>query len=109
MPLAADKSSGADCGGRRPGGGARIGPRFRREGRPHARRFCRINDVHRRLAGGAGCHEQQGTSIGYSIAYPFGVIGPILCIYFMTQYVKPKFPPKTPHFHMAEISLGEHF
>ncbi|MGB6588409.1 MAG: hypothetical protein WBE93_20910 [Pseudolabrys sp.] len=23
-------------------------------------------------------------SIGYSIAYPFGVIGPILCIYFMT-------------------------
>ena len=22
-------------------------------------------------------------SIGYSIAYPFGVIGPILCIYFM--------------------------
>lgn len=48
-------------------------------------------------------------SIGYSIAYPFGVIGPILCIYFMTQYVKPKFPPKTPHFHMAEISLGEQF
>ena len=48
-------------------------------------------------------------SIGYSIAYPFGVIGPILCIYFMTQKVKPKFPPKTPHFHMAEISLGEQF
>ena len=24
-------------------------------------------------------------SIGYSIAYPFGVIGPILCIYFMTR------------------------
>src|ERR1700746_1701102 len=23
-------------------------------------------------------------SIGYSVAYPFGVIGPILCIYFMT-------------------------
>ena len=33
-------------------------------------------------------------SIGYSIAYPFGVIGPILCIYFMTRQVKPKFPPK---------------
>src|SRR5262245_48695474 len=28
-------------------------------------------------------------SIGYSIAYPFGVIGPILCIYFMTRHVKP--------------------
>ena len=35
-------------------------------------------------------------SIGYSIAYPFGVIGPILCIYFMTRTVQPKFPPKVP-------------
>ena len=33
-------------------------------------------------------------SIGYSIAYPFGVIGPILCIYFMTRMVQPKFPAK---------------
>src|SRR5262249_16065998 len=33
-------------------------------------------------------------SIGYSIAYPFGVIGPILCLYFMTRAVQPKFPPK---------------
>ena len=40
-------------------------------------------------------------SIGYSIAYPFGVIGPILCIYFMTRHVKPKFPPKAQRFHMA--------
>ena len=31
-------------------------------------------------------------SIGYSIAYPFGVIGPILCIYFMTRRVQPTFP-----------------
>src|SRR6187431_1700194 len=46
-------------------------------------------------------------SIGYSIAYPFGVIGPILCIYFMTQLVKPKFPAKTPRFHMGEIAVGE--
>ena len=45
-------------------------------------------------------------SIGYSIAYPFGVIGPILCIYFMTRHVKPKFPPKTQRFHMGEITLG---
>src|SRR6476661_4209035 len=30
-------------------------------------------------------------SIGYSVAYPFGVIGPILCIYFMTRRVQPKF------------------
>jgi putative transport protein len=48
-------------------------------------------------------------SIGYSVAYPFGVIGPILCIYFMTRQVQPKFPPKTQQFHMGEITLGENF
>jgi putative transport protein len=48
-------------------------------------------------------------SIGYSIAYPFGVIGPILCIYFMTRRVKPKFPPKGQRFHMGEIILGEKY
>src|SRR5205085_2168657 len=46
-------------------------------------------------------------SIGYSIAYPFGVIGPILCIYFMTRQVQPKFPPKAQRFHMGEITLRE--
>jgi putative transport protein len=45
-------------------------------------------------------------SIGYSIAYPFGVIGPILCIYFMTRHVKPSFPPKAQKFHMGEITLN---
>jgi putative transport protein len=48
-------------------------------------------------------------SIGYSIAYPFGVIGPILCIYFMTRHVEPKFPPKVQRFHMGEITLGDNF
>src|SRR5262245_52988097 len=46
-------------------------------------------------------------SIGYSVAYPFGVIGPILCIYFATQLVKPKFPPKAQAFHWGEITLAE--
>src|SRR3954465_229488 len=45
-------------------------------------------------------------SIGYSVAYPFGVIGPILCIYFMTRHVQPNFPPKAPRFHMGEITLS---
>ena len=40
--------------------------------------------------------KNKDPSIGYSIAYPFGVIGPILCIYFMTRIVKPKFPAKSP-------------
>jgi putative transport protein len=51
--------------------------------------------------------KNKDPSIGYSIAYPFGVIGPILCIYFMTRVVKPKFPAKGQRFHMGEISIGE--
>jgi putative transport protein len=50
--------------------------------------------------------QNKDPSIGYSIAYPFGVIGPILCIYFMTRHVQPKFPPKGQQFHMGEITLG---
>jgi putative transport protein len=50
--------------------------------------------------------KNSDPSIGYSIAYPFGVIGPILCIYFMTRHVKPAFPPKAQRFHMGEIVLG---
>jgi len=53
--------------------------------------------------------KNKDPSIGYSIAYPFGVIGPILCIYFMTRIVRPKFPAKTQRFHMGEISVGERF
>ena len=53
--------------------------------------------------------KDKDPSIGYSIAYPFGVIGPILCIYFMTRRVKPKFPAKAQRFHMGEISIGEGF
>ncbi len=44
-------------------------------------------------------------SIGYSVAYPFGVIGPILCFYFMTRKVQPSFPPKPARFHMGEITI----
>lgn len=47
----------------------------------------------------------KSPSIGYSVAYPFGVIGPILCFYFMTRSVKPKFPPAPARFHMAEVTL----
>ena len=50
--------------------------------------------------------KNSDPSIGYSIAYPFGVIGPSLCIYFMTRKVKPTFPAKAQRFHMGEIALG---
>ncbi len=51
--------------------------------------------------------NNKDPSIGYSIAYPFGVIGPILCIYFMTRQVQPKFPAKAQRFHMGEVTLAE--
>src|SRR6478736_605225 len=53
--------------------------------------------------------KNKDPSIGYSVAYPFGVIGPILCIYFMTRIVKPKFPAKAQRFHMGEIAIGDKF
>ncbi len=53
--------------------------------------------------------KNSDPSIGYSIAYPFGVIGPILCIYFMTRHVQPKFPAKAQQFHMGEITLSDGF
>ena len=37
------------------------------------------------------------------------MIGPILCIYFMTRQVQPKFPPKAQRFHMGEVTLGDNF
>jgi putative transport protein len=49
----------------------------------------------------------KAPSIGYSVAYPFGVIGPILCFYFLTRRVRPEFPPKPAQFHMAEITLEQ--
>jgi putative transport protein len=49
----------------------------------------------------------KSPSIGYSVTYPFGVIGPILCFYFMTRTVKPSFPPVPARFHMAEITIEQ--
>ena len=53
--------------------------------------------------------NNKDPSIGYSIAYPFGVIGPILCIYFMTRWCKPKFPPKTPALSHGRDFAGREF
>jgi putative transport protein len=51
--------------------------------------------------------QNKDPSIGYSVAYPFGVIGPILCIYFMTRQVQPKFPLKAQRFHMGEVTISD--
>src|SRR3974377_495725 len=50
--------------------------------------------------------KDKDPSIGYSIAYPFGVLGPVLCIYFLHRPVQPKFPPKAQRFHMGEILIA---
>ena len=110
MAGAAGHKGQRSCAGRRPrrpGGGARPGKGVRHQDRPHARHVRRLDDQHRHAAGGARMMKNSDPSIGYSIAYPFGVIGPILCIYFMTRQVQPKFPPKAQRFHMGEITLGE--
>lgn len=49
----------------------------------------------------------KSPSIGYSVSYPFGVIGPILCFYFMTRTVKPIFPPAPARFHIAEVTIEQ--
>lgn len=49
--------------------------------------------------------DSQDPSVGYSVTYPFGVIGPILCFYFMTRWVRPTFPPNPAQFHMAEVTI----
>ena len=49
--------------------------------------------------------QSRDPSIGYSVAYPFGVIGPILCFYFLTRKVKPSFAAKPARFHMGEITI----
>ena len=85
---------------------ARAWPRLRHQSRPHAGLFAGSMTSTATLQAALDTMRNSEPSIGYSVAYPFGVIGPILCIYFMTRAVKPKFPPKEPQLHMAEITLG---
>lgn len=47
----------------------------------------------------------KAPSIGYSVSYPFGVIGPILCFYVITRVLKPVFAPAPARFHMGEITI----
>lgn len=45
-------------------------------------------------------------AIGYSLAYPFGVIGPILCMYLFQALARPKIEaPGLPGLHVAELAI----
>ncbi|MCU0303083.1 MAG: hypothetical protein MUC56_03350 [Thermoanaerobaculales bacterium] len=44
-------------------------------------------------------------AIGYSIAYPFGVIGPILCLYLFSRLVRPRLAVAAPQLEPLEMVL----
>jgi putative transport protein len=44
-------------------------------------------------------------AIGYSVAYPFGVIGPILCLYVFARVVRPRLAPQPQPLQALEITL----
>jgi len=45
-------------------------------------------------------------AIGYSVAYPFGIIGPILCIFLFARLVKPRLAAAPKPFETLEVTLG---
>jgi putative transport protein len=50
--------------------------------------------------------KTDGAAVGYSVAYPFGVAGPILCIYALNAWLKPKIEqPAAQQIETAEIAL----
>jgi putative transport protein len=50
--------------------------------------------------------KTDGAAVGYSVAYPFGVAGPILCMYALNAWLKPKIEqPAGQQIDTAEIAL----
>jgi putative transport protein len=47
----------------------------------------------------------QDPAIGYSVSYPFGVIGPIILMTLMAALVKPKFASPSQNVKLAEVTL----
>ena len=48
----------------------------------------------------------EDPAIGYSVAYPFGVIGPIVLMTVMAALLKPKLRPPAQSVRVAELNLG---
>ena len=46
-------------------------------------------------------------AIGYSVAYPFGVIGPILCLFAFSRRVRPRLAPAPAPLQPLEITLHD--
>ena len=47
------------------------------------------------LQAAIGAVGNNDPALGYSVAYPFGLIAPILCMYFANVLLKPKLPAAT--------------
>lgn len=47
----------------------------------------------------------QDPAIGYSVSYPFGVMGPIVLMTIMAALVKPKFDPPSQNVRVSELTL----
>jgi putative transport protein len=47
----------------------------------------------------------QDPAIGYSVSYPFGVVGPIILMTVMARLLKPKFDPPPQNLRLAELTL----
>jgi putative transport protein len=48
----------------------------------------------------------EDPAIGYSVAYPFGVLGPIVLMTVMTALVKPRFEAPPPSVRLLELTVG---
>lgn len=48
----------------------------------------------------------QDPAIGYSVAYPFGVLGPIVLMTMMAALVKPRFEAPPPSVRILELTVG---
>jgi putative transport protein len=46
-------------------------------------------------------------AIGYSVAYPFGVIGPILCLFAFSRLLRPRLAPAPAPLQPLEITLHD--
>jgi putative transport protein len=47
----------------------------------------------------------QDPAIGYSVSYPFGVVGPIILMTMMAAWLKPTYPQPVPGVRLAEVTL----
>ena len=49
--------------------------------------------------------QNTDPAIGYSLAYPFGIIGAILCMYFLQLIVKPRTEESKSGFETMEVAI----